>query len=234
MKRSEINAAVRGAETFMAQMQVHLPPFARWTPQDWAELQREPKSQGAVRELAARQLGWDVTDFGSGDYARTGLCLFALRNGVPGIPGQTYAEKLLVVGAEQHTPMHFHWHKTEDIINRGGGVLAIRLQKSTEDSGLGTLNPVVFSDGRTITVHHGGILRLHPGESVTLPPLLYHEFWAEDAPVLVGEVSTINDDAGDNRFLSPIGRFPTIDEDEAPHRLLVSDLKVLAAPQGTQ
>ena len=229
MNRSEINAAIRGAETFMAQHRVHLPPFARWTPQDWAELQRGSEGQGTVRELAERQLGWDVTDFGSGAFARTGLCLFALRNGVPGVPGQTYAEKFLVVGVEQHTPMHFHWHKTEDIINRGGGVLAIRLQTSTEDGGLGMLNPVVFSDGRTVTVHPGGILRLHPGESVTLTPLLYHEFWAEEAPVLVGEVSTINDDAGDNRFLNPLGRFPTIDEDEAPYRLLVGDLTLLAA-----
>ena len=234
MKRSEINAAVRTAEAFMAQMQVHLPPFARWTPLDWAELQHGSESQGTVRELAERQLGWDVTDFGSGTYARTGLCLLALRNGLPGVPGQTYAEKFLVVGVEQHTPMHFHWHKTEDIINRGGGVLAIRLQTSTQDGGLGTLNPVVFSDGRSVTVHPGGILRLHPGESVTLSPLLYHEFWAEDAPVLVGEVSTINDDAGDNRFLNPLGRFPTIDEDEAPYRLLVGDLTLLAEQHGAR
>lgn len=46
--------------------------------------------------------------------------------------------------------------------------------------------------------------------------------------MLVGEVSSINDDAGDNRFLNPIGRFPTIDEDEAPYRLLVGDLTPLA------
>ncbi|WP_407543294.1 D-lyxose/D-mannose family sugar isomerase [Deinococcus radiomollis] len=55
------------------------------------------------------------------------------------------------------------------------------------------------------------------------------EFWAEDAPVLAGEVSTINDDAGDSRFLNPLGRFPAIEKDEAPYRLLVGDVTALAA-----
>jgi len=36
-------------------------------------------------------------------------------------------------------------------------------------------------------------------------------------------VSKVNDDANDNRFLEPAGRFPEIDEDEAPLYLLVSD-----------
>lgn len=31
----------------------------------------------------------------------------------------------------------------------------------------------------------------------------------------MGEVSTTNDDAADNRFLVPKGRFPRIEEDEA-------------------
>ena len=66
----------------------------------------------------------------------------------------------------------------------------------------------------------GGVVRLQPGESITLIPGVYHEFWGEGARVLVGEVSTINDDRTDNRFLQPLPRFPTIEEDEPPLYLL--------------
>ena len=45
---------------------------------------------------------------------------------------KTYAEKLLVVKEGQMAPMHFHWNKTEEIINRGGNVL-ITVYNSTED-----------------------------------------------------------------------------------------------------
>ena len=41
--------------------------------------------------------------------------------------------------------------------------------------------------------------------------------------VLVGEVSSVNDDSADNCFFETIGRFPTIVEDEAPLYLLVND-----------
>lgn len=69
----------------------------------------------------------------------------------------------------------------------------------------------------------GGVLRLGPGESVTLLPGVWHAFWAEEADVLIGEVSTVNDDETDNIFAEPVSRFAEIDEDEAPWRLLVSD-----------
>ena len=35
----------------------------------------------------------------------------------------------------------------------------------------------------------------------------------------------VNDDQTDNKFLDPIGRFPTIEEDEPPMHLLVGDYK---------
>jgi hypothetical protein len=54
---------------------------------------------------------------------------------------------------------------------------------------------------------------------------LYHKFWAErgKGKVLIGEVSAVNDDNKDNRFHKPIGRFPTIEEDEPPLHLLCSE-----------
>ena len=221
MKRSEINAILLEAQGFIAAQQFHLPPFAAWTPQDWQQVGLE------AQEIALRGLGWDVTDFGTGDYQRCGLLLFTIRNGDPRDlelgRGKLYAEKILVVGAGQVTPLHFHHLKTEDIINRGGGTLAIRLHWADENDGLSSREVSVQCDGVTRTVAAGGIVRLQPGESITLPTRLYHAFWAEDARVLVGEVSTVNDDANDNRFLEVIGRFPQIEEDVAPAHLLVGD-----------
>ena len=69
----------------------------------------------------------------------------------------------------------------------------------------------------------GGIVILGPGESITLTPYLYHQFYAVDGNGLIGEVSSVNDDASDNYFLEPLPRFPEIVEDEAPVRLLCTE-----------
>jgi len=224
MRRSEINAILREADAFIRQQQFHLPPFAYWTPEDWSH-------RGAdVSEIVANNLGWDITDFGQGDYRKIGLFLFTLRNGSPQnlehCTGKVYAEKLLIVDVQQITPFHFHWQKMEDIINRGGGSLLIQLYNSTPNDRVDETREIVVSvDGIVRRVAPGGIVTLSPGESITLPTRLYHKFWAEESRVLVGEVSTVNDDQTDNKFLDPMGRFPTIEEDEPPMHLLVSDYK---------
>jgi len=156
-----------------------------------------------------------------------GLFLFTIRNGRPENlktgKGKLYAEKLLIVGENQVTPLHFHWNKMEDIINRGGGKLVIQLYNATEDEGLADSDVTVSTDGLRRTVKAGDVITLSPGESITLPPYCYHKFWAEEGRVLAGEVSVVNDDSADNRFLDPIGRFPEIEEDEEPLYLLVND-----------
>ncbi len=81
----------------------------------------------------------------------------------------------------------------------------------------------VATDGLLRTQPAGAILKLDPGESVTLMPGNWHAFWGEGGDVLIGEVSTVNDDVTDNVFREPIGRFAEIDEDVAPTHLLVSD-----------
>ena len=81
----------------------------------------------------------------------------------------------------------------------------------------------VPSDGVMRSLPAGGLLRLAPGESVTLLPGVWHGFWAETGDVLIGEVSTVNDDLTDNIFRDKIGRFSMIEEDEPPLHLLVSD-----------
>ena len=82
---------------------------------------------------------------------------------------------------------------------------------------------LVRCDGIDRAFGPGEKLRLAPGESVTLMPGDWHAFWGEGGDVLIGEVSTVNDDETDNIFREPIGRFAEIEEDEAPLHLLVSD-----------
>jgi len=221
MKRSEINAIMREADAFIRGRGFYLPPFAYWTPQEWA-------AKGAeVREIVDNGLGWDITDFGSGKFNQYGLFLFTVRNGHPHnwqtLQGKLYAEKIMLVGADQMTPMHFHWSKSEDIINRGGGKLVIQLYNSTPDEDLARTEVTVSTDGVQRTVEAGGTLVLSPGESITLPSHLYHAFWGVESRVMVGEVSMVNDDRTDNRFYEPVGRFPQIEEDEPPLHLLVTD-----------
>ena len=230
MKRSKINALIRDAKSFMAQRQFYLPPFAFWTPDDWRAKGPE------VAEIVENGLGWDITDFGGGEYEQFGLLLFTIRNGHPSnweaMTGKLYAEKVMIVGVDQVTPFHFHWSKMEDIINRGGGDLVIRLHNATDDDALADTPVTVSVDGVQRTVEAGGLVRLTPGESISLPTRLYHAFWGEGSRVLVGEVSLVNDDAADNRFLETRGRFPEIEEDESPLHLLVTDVTAVYALAG--
>ena len=95
MKRSDINAMIRDADAFLRAHQFHLPPFAYWGPDDWRRKGPE------AAEIVERQLGWDITDFGWGDFENTGLLVFTIRNGDPAKlkkgAGKTYAEKMLMV-----------------------------------------------------------------------------------------------------------------------------------------
>jgi D-lyxose ketol-isomerase len=113
----------------------------------------------------------------------------------------------------------------EDIINRGGGNLVIRLWNSTKDEKLAKTPVTVAMDGVEVKVKAGGTITLKPGDSVCLPQRLYHRFWGQagKGTVLVGEVSRVNDDHVDNRFYEPVGRFPEIEEDVAPLHLLYND-----------
>jgi len=221
MKRSEINAIIRDADAFLRLSGFYLPPFAYWTLEDWQSKREE------AHEIIDRRLGWDVTDFGQGDYRNVGLCVFTLRNGSPENltthRGKTYAEKILIVDRDQVTPMHFHRVKMEDIINRGGGNLVAQLYNSMPDEGLDSSDVVVSTDGLKHTIQAGDKVILHPGESITIPQYCYHTFWAEESRTLVGEVSLVNDDKLDNRFYEQMDRFSIVEEDELPFRLLVSD-----------
>ena len=222
MKRSEINSAIKDALALFSEYKIALPPFASMTPEEWA------RAGGELDEIRDNMLGWDITDFGSGRFDEVGLLLVTLRNGNQNNTEKypkPYAEKLMVVKEGQVTPMHFHTYKMEDIINRGGGNLMITLYNSTEDGSLADTPVTVSVDGARRSFAAGSTVRLTPGESITLTQGLYHRFFGEvgSGTVLVGEVSMCNDDSSDNRFYDEVGRFPEIEEDEEPVRLLCNE-----------
>ena len=160
MKRSEINAALREMEQMIREYRCFLPDFCHFTPEEWQTKGHE------YDEVRDNLLGWDITDYGLGKFDEVGFSLITIRNGNLKMREKypkPYAEKLLYLKEGQYSPMHFHWAKMEDIINRGGGT------------------------------------------------------------VLIGEVSQCNDDNTDNHFDPPAGRFPTIEEDEPPYRLLCNE-----------
>lgn len=217
MKRSEINEIIRYMEKLAKDNGFHLPPFCNWTPEEW-------KTKGhEYDEIRDNMLGWDITDYGLGDWEKVGFALVTIRNGNQNNPKykKVYAEKLLMLKEGQHSPMHFHWIKSEDIINRGGGTLIIHMYND-KDGELDTSDVLINADGRSYTAPAGTGVELKPGESITIWPHQYHDFdiMPGTGDVLIGEVSMCNDDNTDNRFYEDMGRFPEIEEDEAPYRLL--------------
>ena len=223
MKRSEVNRALKEMEAACVREHCFLPPFCHFTPEEW-------KSKGhEYDEVRDCMLGWDITDYGTGNFEKYGFSLITIRNGNRRMADRypkVYAEKLLYLKEGQYALNHFHWSKTEDIINRGGGNILIRVYNSLPDEEIDRESGVtVHCDGRTLTVPAGTQIRLAPGESIHISRRLYHDFSVESGTgaVLLGEVSECNDDVTDNRFNPPAGRFPQVEEDEPPYRLLCTE-----------
>ena len=223
MKRSEINNALRELEAMCEKHSCYLPPFCHFSPEEWKEKGHE------YDEIRDCMLGWDITDYGLGNFEKCGFSLVTIRNGnlaMRDTYSKPYAEKLLYLKEGQYALNHFHWYKAEDIINRGGGNVLIRVYNSLENEEIDYESDVtVHTDGKAYTVPAGTQIRLTPGESIFVPPHLYHDFSVEKGTgaVLLGEVSQCNDDNNDNRFNPPAGRFPEIEEDEKPLYLLCNE-----------
>lgn len=224
MKRSEINAAIRWAEALCATHHITLPDFARYA------ADRAVFGDAKREMLKKTMLGWDVTDFNGGDFSRVGAVLFTVRNGsiYDEHVGTPYAEKYIFLkdGKEQEIPLHYHVHKTEDIINRAGGVFCCQLAVQDENGAPDFTRPVtVYRDGERYEAAPGEIIEISTGNSITLVPGVYHRFFAKVGcgDLIIGEVSKINDDNIDNVFADPKDRFCAVDEDEPPYRLLVNE-----------
>ncbi|MCI2131379.1 MAG: D-lyxose/D-mannose family sugar isomerase [Eubacterium sp.] len=221
MKRSEINAVIKKFERLLAEYKFALPPFLNFTPEEWKEKSHE------YDEIRDNALGWDVTDYGEGHFETLGLALITIRNGNVHNPKykKPYAEKIMMCESGQVSPMHYHKSKMEDIINRGGNDIVFTFYNADPATGkyLDT-DVMITQDGRHYSLPAGSHVTLHNGESMTLYPYLAHEFIIpEGGPALIGEVSMTNDDNKDNFFREPLGRYPTIEEDEAPYRLLCTE-----------
>jgi D-lyxose ketol-isomerase len=222
MKRSEINRLIKEAIQLFGEKNFRLPPFAFWTSEQWLKTGKE------ANEIRDNGLGWDVTDYGLGDFMHTGLLLFTIRNGNYARKNdypKGYAEKIMIVRENQITPWHYHWNKREDIINRGGGDLVIELYMADDSNGFSDRQFAVTVDGVQRQVQAGDKVILTPGESICLEPYVYHTFYGKPGggTVMVGEVSDVNDDAKDNCFYDKLGRFPEIVEDEPSHYFLCTE-----------
>lgn len=220
MKRSEVNAILKEGDAFIRSFGYILPPFAYYSPDELRAVDHEIYVKCAM--------GWDITDYGQGQFKELGLFLFTVRNGLAQDlergRGMIYAEKIMISRDQQISPMHHHLVKSEDIINRGGGQLVLELFNVDAEGGLDRKSKVTVPvDGQMRTLNAGGLLKLEPGESVTLHSNIWHAFWGEKGDVLIGEVSTVNDDSTDNIFEADIARFASIIEDVEPLNLLVSD-----------
>jgi len=220
MKRSRINDILREGDAFIRSFGYTLPPFAYLSP--------DALKATNPLEIKARGMGWDITDYGAEKFDEMGLFLFTVRNGLNADLGKhsamLYAEKIMISRRDQLSPNHRHDIKVEDIINRGGGTLVLELFTADADKDIDRdADVTVMVDGQWKTLPAGGHLKLAPGESVTLMPHHWHAFWGEGGDVLIGEVSTVNDDMTDNIFEMEIGRFSNIEEDAPPLHLLVSD-----------
>ena len=228
MRRSEINRYIDEAREFWGSLGFRLPHYATWTPQQWRECQED------CREIRDLGIGWDVTDFGSGDFVRNGLLLYTLRNGRLNSAEypKPYAEKIMMVRENQLTPRHFHWHKREDIINRGGGNLVIELfHADPSANGLCGGDFSISVNGMRRTMASGEKLVLTPGESVALEPIHAHRFYGEpgSGSAMIGEVSMVNDDVTDNCFIDDVIRFVPVEEDEPPRYLLACEYRQFLA-----
>ncbi len=227
MKRSVINRSIEIAKQVFEHNRLRLPAFALWTPAEWNSAGPE------ANEVRDCMLGWDVTDFGSGDFSRIGRTLFTLRNGRHNDPRypKTYAEKFILDPEGQRAPAHYHRSKREDIINRGSGSIVLELTSSDAEGHPSAAPLTLAVDGIARTIESGSRVKLKPGESICLPPGTIHQFWGENGDVVIdgvrycvsGEVSSVCDDRSDNAFLQPASRFPGIDEDESPRHLLCSE-----------
>ena len=214
MKRSEVNSALTWAKELLQKNNMRLPRYAYWDMEKWHE------NKDNLETIKKVMLGWDITDFGTGKFDEIGAVLYTVRNGDMNNPeiGVPYCEKFLLFKEGQRLPKHYHVFKTEDIINRAGGVMQLYLWNADKETGEQLETDVTYyMDGMEYTCKAGEEILVYPGDSITLAPYVAHIFGPKDGcgELIAGEVSKVNDDNTDNYFLEPTYRFSEIEEDEA-------------------
>lgn len=225
MKRSEINAAIAWAENLLKKKGISLPEYAGWDLEKW---KKNKEMTGSIQKL---MLGWDITDFGTDKFSEIGAVLYTVRNGdlhdsSIGVP---YCEKYILLKEGQRLPKHYHVFKTEDIINRTGGVLAVYLWNTDPDGKQLNTDVTVTMDGIERTFEAGEEILIYPGNSISLKPYVAHIFGPKkgSGELIVGEISKVNDDNTDNYFLESTSRFSKVIEDEKPIHPLCNEYDYL-------
>ena len=95
MKRSEINKALKELEAMCEKEHCYLPPFCHFTPEEWEEKGHE------YDEVRDCMLGWDITDYGMGDFDKLGFSLITIRNGNRNMP-EKYPQPFSLVQDRGH------------------------------------------------------------------------------------------------------------------------------------
>lgn len=225
MKRSEVNAALVWAKELLKKNNIRLQDNAYWSMDEWKA------NKDKIDTIKTLMLGWDISDFGTGKFDEIGAVLYTVRNGRMGDEsiGVPYCEKYLLFKEGQRLPKHYHVYKTEDIINRANGVMALYLWNTDEEGNQLDTDVTVPMDGIERTFKAGEEILVYPGNSVTLKPHVAHIFGpkAGCGELVAGEVSKVNDDNTDNYFLEQTYRFAKIEEDEAILHPLCNEYDVL-------
>ena len=212
MLRSEINALIRDAEGYFKAERFRLPPFAFWTPDDWA------KPDGDISEIVDCGLGWDITDFGLGEYHTLRPPPLHDEKRPTREPEGGHREDLLREGDHPRPRPALPGPPPLDQgrgHHRAGGRHDGRrgAQRDAEDGS--------FKADTQVSLSLDGVRRKvrvlappsssTPGESVTLEPGCYHLGDRRLRPSgwdIHGEVSVVNGDVNHNRCGQPVGRFP--------------------------
>ena len=151
---------------------------------------------------------WDITDVGFGDFNKVGATLINLAE------EPEYCEKLLYSFKGQEIPYHCHKKKKEDIICRVGAIELVFYPQHPDECSF-EKKLTVQINGQPTVQRAGVPVVLIAGDRVTIGQGVYHKIKALTDECIMAEVSTANDDAGDNYFANTdMVRFGTIDEDE--------------------
>jgi len=221
MKRSLINSRMRWAQDLLEKNHFRLPEFAYWSPEEWKAHKAD------VDTIRRVYLGWDVKEYSE----ELGSVLFTIRNGRYDDPsvGVPYCEKVIVMQDGRRLPLHYHKNKSEDIINRGGGVMQIRLYNLDAEGQIDPSTPVeVYQDGVKHVHPAGEPVYIQPGNSITLEPYMVHSFGPKPgSDIIIGEVSKINDDFTDNYRFEKIPLPCPVDEDEEMLHPLCTEYEAL-------
>lgn len=220
LKRSHVNRIIKDAIDFFESQNISLPEFAYWNGDDWN------RDESAL--LKQLNPGWEIWD-PDGCFKKVGVCVLDVRKAVcfdDGIQSRV-CENYMMVREGQFCPWHYHRKKVEDIRNSGGGVLAVQLAQITADGKPDTQKPVLVKKNYAVKeMAAGSVVLLHPGDSMILDPMVYHQFWAVEGNgnVVFEEVFEAIE-GNDDHFLDypPEKHLKQIEEDEPALYPLMSE-----------